>query len=113
MKPPVGDMRVPAEVLLPTVVTDSSGGQTTTYVAQARIFVSLRPVTARERESFGMIESEVDYVIHGHWHALKDTPSDARLRVIETGQTFDIVGMPVNSAAHDWTRLHCLEREND
>lgn len=112
MLTPIGEMRHPAEVLLPTVTKDASGGQTTTYTAQPRIFVSLRPVTARERESFGQINAEVQYVVHGHWQSLNALPSDARLRIIETGQEFDIVGPPVNSAVRDWTRLHCVEREN-
>ncbi len=113
MRTPIGEMREPAVVLTPITTVDSSGGEVQGYGASDPIFVSIRAMTAREAEQFGQIDGQVSHVCFGHWPDLNGIRSDARLRLVETSQEFDIVGPPLNSPERDWTKLTLVYREND
>lgn len=112
MLTPIGEMRDPAHILTPTTTVDAAGGETTAYATGAVVFIAVRATTAREASSFGQINAEVTHIAHGHWQDFNAVTSKQRIRLMEGGVEFDIVGPPINSPMRDWTRLNLLRREN-
>jgi len=112
MLTPIGQMREPAVILTPVRTTDSSGGEIITYVEGAPIFVSLRSLGTREANELGQVNADISHVCYGHWVDLGTISAKQRLRVLETSQTFDINGGPLNDPKRAYTRLNLIEREN-
>lgn len=112
MRTPIGEMREMARVLTPTTTKDAAGGEVNTYAEGSPIFVALRPASAREAIQFGQVNAEVSHVLFGHWHDLNALQSTARIRLIESGAEFDVVGPPMNDPQRAWTRLNVVQREN-
>lgn len=112
MQVPIGEMRESVAILTPTLQRDESGGEETVYVEGNPIFVAIRGTTAREIESFGQVNGDISHICFGHWADLGAVSSKSRIRILESGQEFDIAGPPVNSPTRDWTKLTLVWREN-
>jgi len=109
---PISEMREPVVIRIPVTTIDESGGEVQGYADSDPLFVSVRALSARESQQFGQLNADITHVFFGHWHDLGALDSDARLRMIETEQEFDIVGPPINSPTRDWTKLTLVYREN-
>ena len=112
MKLPLGEMREPVVVRIRVTTVDESGGEVAGYAESDPIFVSIRAVGSRELLAYGTISADVSHVCFGHWHDLKDIRSDARIRMLETDQEFDVVGPAVQSPERDFAKLTLVWREN-
>lgn len=112
MKTPIGEMREPAAIQTPTRTTDESGGDVISYADGDCIFLAIRAIGSREMMEFAQVNAEVSHVCFGHWCDLYDVSSKQRIKVLETGQTFDIAGPPMNDPKRAWSRLNLIWREN-
>lgn len=112
MLAPIGEMREQVVILTPVRSVDASGGETFTYTESDPLFVSLRPMNAAESVQFQQVDAEVTNVCFGHWQSLNQVGSNNRIKILETGQEFDINGGPINDPKRAWTRLNLIAREN-
>lgn len=112
MLTPIGEMRDVIAVLTPTTTIDASGGEVTTYAQGDPLYVALRATTTREAVQFGQVNADVSHVIFGHWHDLNGLSANAKLIHWETGEQYELVGMPINDPKRAFTRLNVTRREN-
>ena len=76
------------------------------------MFAAVRGLSTSEAIQFGQLNSDVSHVLFGHWQSLNQVTSKDRIKMLETGQTFDINGGPINDSKRSWTRLNLVLREN-
>lgn len=109
---PIGEMREQVVILTPVRTVDQSGGEVIEYNASDPLFVAIRGTNTREAVQFGQLSSDISHVCFGHWHSLNQLSATDRLRIVESGQEFDIDGLPINDPKRAFTRLHLVLRDN-
>jgi head-tail adaptor len=112
MRAPIGEMRTPAAIMTPSVARDASGGELKTYADGSTIFVALRATSGTETAQFGQIAANVSHIAFGHWYDLNEITADHRLKIIESGDEFEVYGPPMNDQKRSFTRLNLVLREN-
>ena len=112
MQTPIGEMRESVAILTPIRTVDSSGGEEYGWGVSDPLFMAIRATSTREALAFGQVNADVTHVAFGHWAELNQLTSKQRIRILETGQEFDIAGLPVNDPKRAWTRLSLIWREN-
>jgi head-tail adaptor len=112
MQVPIGEMREPVSILSPTRTADASGGEIITYDESDQLFVSVRALSTTEAVQFGQVNSDISHVCFGHYESLSQLKSTDRIKLLETGDEFDINGSPINDPKRAWTRLNLMLRDN-
>lgn len=103
-------MREPVRIVSLTVTQDEAGGEVKTYVAGALIWLAIRPLGTTESVQLGQVNAEITHVAFGHYDVLRTVRADDRVRHEETGEEYDIAGLPVYNNLRDWARLNLISR---
>ncbi len=112
MRIPLGELREPVIIRSPTVVTDEAGGESVTYTESPQTWAAIRPASAKEGREQQQMNASSTHILFGHWQDFSRVTSEDRIRNLDTGEEFDIVGPPLNNPARDHTKLNLLLREN-
>ena len=109
---PLGEMREPVRILTPIRTVDEAGGEVWGYGESECIFMSIRGLSGSESLQFGQVNAKITNVGFGHYIDLFSISAKERIKMVETGQEFDIAGPPVNDPKKAWTKLTLVYREN-
>ena len=110
MLTPIGEMREAVRIVTLTVTQDEAGGEVKTYVPGDLIWLAIRPLSTTEAVQLGQVNAEISHVAFGHYESLRYVRADDRVRMEETGEEFDVAGLPVYNNLRDWARLNLISR---